>query len=482
MDALLASFFLQSALASVFLVALVGIAFVYRRALHVAMAIGWSAYLLQLIASLTAAWLGRMEPEASRQWPTATLLLLAVLCSCLWWVTVIRILAGQESRAVVSRPLLAGAVLVAIGLLAASLCTGRILHQPGSGPLGWLYPIPYLVLAFASWRSSLTASDHRRALRWLAFAFLLFVARLVIVTNVILPESTFSTASLPRLLSVGTVQIVQMVTVGIISIGIAVAYERTAVLQQAARMQQFALRLQRSERLEMLGRMAAGIAHDFNNVLCAISAGVDLARDSVTSPATVSSELVAVDASVQRAVALALRLTTFAKTGQSVSEGLVNVDDILRANAAMLERIVGREHGWTLEANAPGAQVRLDRAQMEQVLLNLVVNARDATPKGGTISVSSRIAEFSVDRRVHDGVLLAGRYVCVSVVDTGIGMSPDVLPHIFVPFFSTKGADAGSGIGLATVQQIVLSVHGDIEIASIVGAGSRFDVSLPVAA
>ncbi len=208
MDALLASFFLQSSLACVFLVALWGIASIYRRPLHTALAIGWSVYLLHILASLTAAWFGRVAPMASRQWSTATVQLLAVLGSCLWWHTVVRILAGRESRAAVSRRLLIGTALLAAVMIGASLSAGRILHQPGSGPLGWLYPVPYLLLAIAAWRASRVAAAHRRSLQWLGIGFVLFAVRLLLVTQVILPEAIFSDATLPRLLAVATTQIV----------------------------------------------------------------------------------------------------------------------------------------------------------------------------------------------------------------------------------------------------------------------------------
>ncbi len=271
-----------------------------------------------------------------------------------------------------------------------------------------------------------------------------------------------------------------MVAVGVISIGIAVAYERTAVVQQAARMHQIELRLQRSERLEMLGRMAAGIAHDFNNVLFAISGGVELARASVAQPEILAMELDGVNDAIGRAVNLTKQLTTFARTGRSNAPGGVGIDETLRADAGTLERLVGRERTLQLSPDAAGARVALDSTQVEQIVHNLVVNARDATTPGGMITVQTRIADLRVDRRVHDAVLAPGQYVCLSVVDTGAGIPPELLSRILEPFFTTKGEQGGTGIGLATVQQIVLSAHGDIEITSTLGAGSRFDVYLPV--
>jgi signal transduction histidine kinase len=482
MDALLASFFIQSALACVFLVALWGIVFIYRRPLHKAMAIGWSVYLVHILASLVAAWFGRSDPLSSRQWSTATVQLLAVLGACLAWHAAVRILAGREKDARVPRPPLLVASVAVVAMIGASAVSGRILHQPGSGPLGWLYPIPYLVLAVATWRASRTVTVNRRALEWMAVVFLLFVIRLVLVTRVLLPEARFADATLTELLAVATAQLVQMVAVGVISVGVAVTYERNSVMEQNRRMHLAELRLQRSGRLEMVGRMAAGIAHDFNNVLAVISGGVELARASLDQPPVVKEELDGVEIAIDRASQLTSRLLTFARTGHSAAAHAIEIDETIRGTGPMFERLVGAARRLTVLPDAAGARVDIDRTAFEQVLLNLVVNARDATSDQGSIAVTSRIEILHTDKRVHEGVLSAGRYACVTVEDSGTGIPAELVERIFEPFFTTKGERGGTGVGLATVQQIVLAAHGDIEITSAPETGTRFDVYLPLCA
>ena len=483
MDALLASYFLQAALASIFLFAMWGLVSVYGRPLHRAIAIGWTIYLVQMLATMLAAWFGRYRPEASSQWSTATVQLLAVLGSCVWWYVAIRILAGEQKTTVVPRPALIVAVASGATLIGLSLLSGRLLHQPGSGPLKLLYPVPYLLLAWTAWRrASQSAAEHRRLSAWLAFAFLLFAVRILLIQLVVLPEPAYRVGvSLGTLLAVATVQLTQMSAVSVIALTVAFLYERAAGQAQMERLHQAELRLQKSQRLEILGRMAAGIAHDFNNILGSIGMGADLAMLASDEPKVVDSELRRIGDSVERARSLVRRLLPFARA-TAASDANVEVDAAILASLPMLERLTGDEVVLAFQGAAEGATVAMDATQLEQIVLNLVVNSRDATSAGGSITISTQVEDVAVTRTMHDGALAAGRYVRLAVRDTGSGIPADVLPHVLKPFFTTKPEDRGTGIGLATVQQAVAAANGDIAISSTVGVGTCVDVYLPAAA
>jgi signal transduction histidine kinase len=148
----------------------------------------------------------------------------------------------------------------------------------------------------------------------------------------------------------------------------------------------------------------------------------------------------------------------------------------------MLDRILGSGTRISVHTCREPLELRMDPSRFEQVVLNLVVNARDAMPKGGTIGIETTIETFGLARKVGGVILPAGRYARLAVTDAGEGIDADILPHIFEPFFTTKVEGGGSGIGLATCQSIAVEAGGAIEVQSTPGAGSRFDVYLPSAA
>lgn len=484
MDALLASFFMQSALAAVFLVALWGIAFVYRRPLHRALATGWSIYLVHTLASLASAWYGRAAPLSSLRWHTATLQLLAVMGSAAYWYASVRILAGRQETSRPPTRALVWATIVVVALMTLSLASGRIMHQPGSGALRILYPLLYLALAAAAWRESRRAGANERELFWMGTAFALFSARMLLITQIILPEDQFAAATLPQLLAVATVQLLQMVAVGVISIGVAVTYERSAVLQMTERLHLAELTAKKGRRLESLGRMAASVAHDFSNVLMIIGSCAELADEAASRPDDVRRELRDIRLAATQGGGLVTKLLDFSRpsTYDAAPAQQTRVDAVVQENAPLLEKCIGPERRLELDTAAGDLLCVLDRTQLEQLLLNMVVNARDATPVGGVIRLRTGEERLLAPRRMHDGTLGAGRYVRVSVEDNGAGIAPDILPHILEPFFTTKREHGGTGIGLATVHQIVVGVGGELAIESAVGVGTCIDLYLPVPA
>jgi len=231
--------------------------------------------------------------------------------------------------------------------------------------------------------------------------------------------------------------------------------------------------LARSERLESLGRLAGGVAHDFNNLLTVILSSTALAQPD--APPTVQRELATVQYAAERARDLTGQLLAFARR-QVVETSVVDLDGLLRRTETMLRRLVGDEIELRTEGVLSGAHVRVDAAQVEQVVVNLVVNARDAMPRGGRIELATRVERVDEARSVALG-LPVGDYVVLEVRDTGPGIDAATREKLFEPFFSTKAT--GTGLGLASAYGIVRQLGGIIAVESEQGRGSTFRVHLP---
>jgi PAS domain S-box-containing protein len=233
---------------------------------------------------------------------------------------------------------------------------------------------------------------------------------------------------------------------------------------------------ERSQRLDALALLAAGVAHDFRNILSGIDLVATEMRVEQPTRGLLDSESALIHDAVAHGSALVAQLQDFARprttTGSALDAGAA-----LRSLEPILHRLVGHTCHVALSLAADIGSIRLERGQLEQVLINLVVNARDAMPSGGTISISAAPAELAASGRPDD--LPPGRYLQLTVADTGAGVAPAVLERIFLPYFTTKGA-AGSGLGLATVQGIVRSAGGSITADSAVGEGATFRILLPM--
>ena len=238
--------------------------------------------------------------------------------------------------------------------------------------------------------------------------------------------------------------------------------ERTRV-EQALRESQAQLR--QSQKLEAIGTLAGGIAHDFNNLITVISGYTELAlmRADKNSPSAEDLRQV-VDAS-DRAANLTHQLLAFSRK-QVLQPTVLDLGDVVDGIAPMLRRIIGEHIELRIQSNTPLGRVRADRGQLEQVLLNLAVNARDAMTAGGTLTIATG--------NVQGGVSLV-------VTDTGVGMSDDVKDRIFEPFFTTKEPGKGTGLGLSTVYGIVNQSGGAITFDSVLGRGTSFTITLPAA-
>ena len=236
--------------------------------------------------------------------------------------------------------------------------------------------------------------------------------------------------------------------------------------------------LRQSQKLEAIGQLAGGIAHDFNNLLAVISGNADLGRMEAQKHSTEVTEcLDQISAASERAANLTRQLLAFSRKQMMHSEP-VDLDTVITNLSKMLERIIGEDIALRCHHTAGLPLVRADIGMLEQVLVNLVVNARDAMPGGGQLHISTEQQTFEAGCDPSHPEARPGVFVCMTVKDTGVGIAPENMPRIFEPFFTTKGVGKGTGLGLATVYGIVKQHQGWIEVSSQVGVGTTFKIYL----
>jgi two-component system cell cycle sensor histidine kinase/response regulator CckA len=237
-------------------------------------------------------------------------------------------------------------------------------------------------------------------------------------------------------------------------------------------------RLAQSQRLEAAGRLAGGIAHDFNNLLTAIRGGVDAIGGRGGLDAETQEDVEAIRASAERGAALVRQLLAFGRQ-QTLQPRVLAVNEAVAGLAGVLRRMLGGLVRLEIALEAPGRAVRVDPAALDQVLVNLAVNGRDAMPAGGTLTL--RTGQLTLHRPLARGAetIAPGNYVMLEVRDSGGGIAPEVLPHIFEPFFTTRREAGGSGLGLSTVHGIVRQCGGFLAVESAPGQGTRIRVYLP---
>jgi two-component system cell cycle sensor histidine kinase/response regulator CckA len=236
--------------------------------------------------------------------------------------------------------------------------------------------------------------------------------------------------------------------------------------------------LRQSQKMEAIGVLAGGVAHDFNNLLTVIGASTELLRSTAPDGAARDELLDEIAQATDRATALTRQLLLFSRH-EVVTPRVLSPNEVLRSTEKLLVRLIGEDVRLTSRLQVDAGFVRIDPAQLEQVVLNLAVNARDAMPRGGELRIET--AAVTLEEafcRTHER-LSPGRYVRLTVRDTGCGMSQEVRSRIFEPFYTTKGVGKGTGLGLATVFGVVTRHGGAVEVTSEVGRGSRFDVYLP---
>jgi PAS domain S-box-containing protein len=240
-------------------------------------------------------------------------------------------------------------------------------------------------------------------------------------------------------------------------------------------------RLVQSEKIESIGRLAGGIAHDFNNLLTAILGYTELllSNKGLTDPDR--PDLEEIQKAGQRAAALTQQLLAYSRK-QMLSPKVVDINQTVTGLQGMLTRLIREDIALTLDLSPEPALVKIDPTQLEQVILNLVLNARDALPGGGQIRLEVarvRLADVDVP---SDHATRAEQYVRLKVIDNGVGIAPEVWPHLFEPFFTTKGIGKGTGLGLASVYGIVRQSNGFISVESEPGRGATFTMHFPLVA
>ena len=238
-------------------------------------------------------------------------------------------------------------------------------------------------------------------------------------------------------------------------------------------------RLRQMERMETVGLLAGGVAHDFNNLLSVILSFSRMARDALDGAEEAREDLDEVIGAAERAARLTHQLLTFSRR-EPVRPELLDMREVVREMEALLRRTIGEHVALEVDTGRPVSLVKADPSGMEQVVLNLAVNARDAMPSGGVLSLT--VDEVTLDNAAAEsnGLTWGGRFVRLVVADTGEGIDPEVAEHIFEPFFTTKPKELGTGLGLATVYGAVAQAGGGVRVDSTPGEGSRFEVLLPV--
>ncbi|MBI5879516.1 MAG: response regulator [Chloroflexi bacterium] len=237
--------------------------------------------------------------------------------------------------------------------------------------------------------------------------------------------------------------------------------------------------LRQAQKLQVLGQLAGGIAHDFNNLLTVILGYSDLVLSILPEGSdSLQPEVQQIRDAGKRAAALTQQLLAFSRR-QTLELQIVDLNEIIRNLLKMLQRLIGEDIELTPALAADLERVKVDRVQMEQVIMNLSTNARDAMKDGGTLAITTRNVRVRDADALVDQGLAPGAHVTLEVSDTGVGMPPDVLLHIFEPFFTTKELGKGTGLGLATVHGIVKQSGGHIHVESAPGHGTTFRIFLP---
>jgi signal transduction histidine kinase len=236
--------------------------------------------------------------------------------------------------------------------------------------------------------------------------------------------------------------------------------------------------LRHSQKMEAVGRLAGGIAHDFNNLLTAIIGYTEIVLTSLDPKDERRADAEEIGRAAMRAADLTRQMLAFSRR-QVLQPKVIDLNTALSKVEPMLRRVIGEDIVMTVTGKATSANVRVDPGQVEQVVMNLVVNARDAMPQGGRLTVETADATLDEAATADTPDARPGDYVMLSVTDTGTGMSPDVRARIFEPYFTTKEVGKGTGLGLSTAYGIVRQSEGFIAVSSELGLGTTFRVYLP---
>jgi PAS domain S-box-containing protein len=268
---------------------------------------------------------------------------------------------------------------------------------------------------------------------------------------------------------------------------ISVATWRTAegtfysgILRDVSERQHLEEQLRQAQKMETVGRLAAGVAHDFNNLLMAVLGYSELTLRKLAPDDPLRGDLLGIIEVGERTATLTRQLLSFSRK-QAVRPQVLDLHAVVATVSKMLRRLIGEDVELETRTDAVNSRVRADPGQLEQVLLNLAVNARDAMPQGGRLRIETDNVYLDEAAARARPEARTGAHVVLTVTDTGCGMPPEVQAHLFEPFFTTKETGKGTGLGLATVHGIVKQSGGHIAVESAVGRGTTFRIYLPAA-
>ncbi len=240
----------------------------------------------------------------------------------------------------------------------------------------------------------------------------------------------------------------------------------------------FETQLVQSQKMQAVGQLAGGIAHDFNNLLTAMIGFCDLMLLRHTPGDQSFTDVMQIKQNANRAANLVRQLLAFSRQ-QTLRPKVLDITECLAELSALLRRLMGSNIHFKMKHARDLGLVLVDQGQFEQVIINMVVNARDAMEGGGTISLTTQNCELKKAKRYGPDVIPSGSYILVEITDTGVGINPEIIDRIFDPFFSTKEVGSGTGLGLSTVYGIVKQTGGFIHVDSKVGKGTTFSIYLP---
>jgi two-component system cell cycle sensor histidine kinase/response regulator CckA len=253
---------------------------------------------------------------------------------------------------------------------------------------------------------------------------------------------------------------------------------RLVVAQDVSERKQLEGQLRQAQKMEAVGRLAGGVAHDFNNMLMVIKGHTELLLNVLPPTDGISRKIQQIDRSADRAASLTRQLLAFSRM-QVLQPQVINLNSIVEEMGKLLPRLIGEDIDLVMRSSGNLGAIRADASQMEQVIMNLAVNARDAMAGGGKLLIETDNADLDYSYTMSHPLMKPGRYVQLTVSDSGTGMDAETQAHIFEPFFTTKEKGKGTGLGLATVYGIVKQSGGFIWVYSELGKGTCFKIYLP---
>lgn len=254
---------------------------------------------------------------------------------------------------------------------------------------------------------------------------------------------------------------------------------RTTLKSNESQKRQLEHELRQAHKMEAVGRLAGGVAHDFNNLLTVIKGHTDLMVDRLEQGNSLRGSAIQIQKASDRAASLTRQLLAFCRM-QVLQPKILDLNKLVSEMCSLLKRLVREDTSFTFRAGDSLGRVEADPGQIEQVIMNLTVNACDAMPQGGSLTIETNTVTVDEEQARTRPPMNPGRYVLLTVVDTGHGMDAETKARIFEPFFTTKGQGKGTGLGLATVYGVVKQSGGFVWVESEVGKGAKFEVYLPV--